>query len=348
MNTDLSVNAAKKSFIALKNPYQSVAKVFPEVISYFDKTNIDYHYVGVKNKRNIPHSLLKRLMTNGNYLLHTLDNYSLGGRAIDISLKNPISGKPMTGSSSGTAINVLVGINDLGIGTDGGGSVLAPAMSVNLFGFISNLIEEDYLKQFSNQSTDNISFTASIGYMTRTFQEIKRAINATFPELETIIKPSNQLTIFTLNEQKINLELSTLLKNDRLSSIAHPDIFGPREPLITFLETQLPTCDFIISEEGPVDYQGFGDTVIGHIGEKTYEQQQLAKKGFIRVVNMANATAIVVPKREFATGYVLMCESTFEKIHLMLNFAEKISLPSDDLIHRYFSNFDNYFPEEFM
>lgn len=348
MGENLIINAAKKSFIALKNPYQSVVKVFPENLNYFETKNVDYHYVGVKNKKHIPHSLLNKLTNNGNYLFHTVDAYSLGGRAVDIFLKNPISGKSMTGSSSGTAINVLVGINDLGIGTDGGGSVLAPAMSVNLFGFISNLIEEDYVKQFVNQSTDKISFTVSIGYITRTFQEMQRALNATFPELKTIVKKTNPLSIFTLDEQKVASALSQENKNTKITSLSHPDIYGPREPLIAFLETHLANCDFLISEEGPVDYQGFGDTVIGHMGEKTYEQQLLAKKGLIRVVNMANATAIVVPKKEFATGYVLICESTFEKIEPMLRFAEKLALPPDELINRYFSNFDHYFSEEFL
>ncbi|MER2173150.1 MAG: amidase family protein [Carnobacterium sp.] len=348
MNKNPIINAAKKSFIALKNPYQSVVKVFPEALNHFEKENTNYHYIGVKNKKHIPRSLLEKLTKNGNYLLHTLDAYSLGGRAVDITLKNPISGKPMTGSSSGTAINVLVGINDLGIGTDGGGSVLAPAMSVNLFGFISNLIEEEHVRKFINRSTDNISFTVSIGYITRTFQEMQRALNATFPELQLTVEKTNRLSIFTLDEQKITSALTQATKTDQITSLSHPDIYGPRDPLIAFLEMHLTNCDFLISEEGPVDYQGFGDTVIGHMGEQTYEQQLLAKKGLIRVVNMANATAIVVPKKEFATGYVLICESTTEKIQLMLSFAEKIALSPDELINRYFTNFDHYFPEEFM
>lgn len=34
---------------------------------------------------------------------------------------------------SGTAINVLYGLTTIGIGTDGGGSVLGPAISLNLY-----------------------------------------------------------------------------------------------------------------------------------------------------------------------------------------------------------------------
>ncbi|WP_188204292.1 amidase family protein [Desemzia incerta] len=348
MKNNLGINAAKKSFIALKNPYQSVIKAFPEIISYFDSDSIDYHYVGVKNKKHIPRSLLDKLKENGNYLLHTVDAYSLGGRAIDISLNNPISGRPMTGSSSGTAINVLIGINDLGIGTDGGGSVLAPAMAVNLFGFISNLIEENHVKQFPNQSTDKISFIVSIGYMTRTFQEMQKAIGATFPEWNNIDSSAHDLPIFTLHTQNIRSEIVEKTQHSKVISIAHPDLLGPREPLISFLNSHLTNCDFLISEEGPIDYRGLGDTIIGHMGEETSLQQRLGNKGLVRVVNMANATAIVIPKKEFATAYVLICESIPLKIKTMLNFAEKLALPPDELTHTYLSNFDNYFPEEFI
>lgn len=348
MNNDLVIEAAKKSFIALKNPYHSVVKVFPEIINRFENNYTNFHYIGVKNKKHIPHSLLETLEKKGDYLLHTLDAYSLGGRAVDISLKNPISAKPMTGSSSGTAINVLVGINDLGIGTDGGGSVLAPAMSVNLFGFISNLIEEEHVKKIKNQSTDSISFTISLGYITRTFQEMQRAIKATFPEIQLTSEKYKQLSIFTLDEHNISSTLGQALKNEIVDHLPHTNIYGPREPLIAFLKDRLPNCDFLISEEGPVDYQGFGDTVIGHMDDRTYEQQTLGKKGLIRVVNMSNATAIVIPKKEFATGYVLICESIPEKIQFMLRFAEKIALPPNSLLDRYFSNFNHYFPDEFM
>lgn len=348
MNTNLVIDAAKKSFVALKNPYASVIKVFPEALNNFHKDSVDYHYLGVKNKKQIPHSLLKKLKENGNYLLHTVDAYSLGGRAIDISLKNPISGKLMTGSSSGTAINVLIGINDLGIGTDGGGSVLAPAMAVNLFGFISNLIEENHVAQFTNQSTDNIPFTVSIGYMTRTFNEMQKAIQATFPEWKNVDYPTDNLTIFSIGDLSNENTFAQIMTTNKVTSLPHPDVLGPREPLIAFLNSHLTNCDFLITEEGPVDYHGIGDTIIGHMGEETALQQRLGKKGLIRVVNMANATAIVVPKKDFATGYVLICESSPTKIQTMLSFAEKLALPPDKLTYTYLSNFDNYFPEEFI
>ena len=93
--------------------------------------------VGIKNVASIPNTLMHKLEPHG-FSLHTIDKKSqLAGRAIDTELINPITGHYMSGSSSGTALNVFAGINDLGIGNDGGGSVLAPAMCVNIYGFIS-------------------------------------------------------------------------------------------------------------------------------------------------------------------------------------------------------------------
>ena len=50
---------------------------------------------------------------------------SLGGRAVDMQLINAADkGKLITGSSNGTALRTsILQINDLGVGTDGGGSM---------------------------------------------------------------------------------------------------------------------------------------------------------------------------------------------------------------------------------
>lgn len=329
------VQAANKTFIAMKNPYGSVEKVYPRILDKV-KGNIPSRYLGVKNKVQIPRHLIDTLEENG-YLLHTLDKASMGGRAIDVTLTNPISGRPMTGSSSGTAINVLLGINDLGIGTDGGGSVLAPAMSLNLFGFISPLIEKDYLESFSSSSTDGIEFTASIGFISRELSEMVDAIECILDldEVEFIEFPK----IYTLGKLGIA---------KKAKKIKSPDLLGEREPLIYFLQEKLPECDFLISQEGPVDFLGFGDTVLGHLGKQAGAMQQASGKGLIRVANMADATALVVPTRDFASGYVLLCESTLPKIKAMLEFAETIALPQDPLLQKYFQNIDNYFPDEFI
>src|SRR5699024_2223145 len=124
-----------------------------------------------------------------------------------------------------TAINILIGINDLGIGTDGGGSVLAPAMAVNLFGFISPLICPDHMKQFEKKSTDAIPFTPSIGYITRTFGEIKDAIDTT---LELPMPSSDTIKIGLVQES--SQQLDNILEKEKHQTIQleTPNLLGPR------------------------------------------------------------------------------------------------------------------------
>ncbi|UJF15293.1 hypothetical protein LZ578_09995 [Jeotgalibaca sp. MA1X17-3] len=330
------INVANQTFIAMKNPYESVEKVYPRAL---EKYSVGSRYMGVKNKVQIPRHLIEQLETFG-YILHTLDKASMGGRAIDVSLTNPISGRPMTGSSSGTAINVLLGINDLGIGTDGGGSVLAPAMAVQLFGFICPIIEQEHLENFSSTSTDGIGFHASIGFMSREFEVILHAIQCVLPleDTKTIASPR----IFATGS------FDDLDVAENVKVVQTPNLFGEREPLIDFLKENLPQCDFLISKEGPADFLGFGDTVLGHLGNEATRLQQSSGKGLIRVANMVDATALVVPTKDFACGYVLLCESTLPKVKAMLEFAKTIALPQDPLLKKYFQNIENYFPDEFI
>ena len=49
--------------------------------------------------------------------IKTVDKMAHLGRSIDTDLINPLTYRCMTDSSSGTAINILKGINDFGIGT---------------------------------------------------------------------------------------------------------------------------------------------------------------------------------------------------------------------------------------
>lgn len=341
-NAEQIITYARKTFVALKNPCHSVEKVFPEALDAFaEEAAENVRFVGAKNRVEVPRSLLQKLRRAG-YRLHTLDAASAGGRAVDLQLMNPISGKPMTGSSSGTAINVRLGINDLGIGTDGGGSVLAPAMSVNLYGLISGLIEPEYLAQFSKKSTDGIGFSPSLGFMARSYGELLRAVNAVL-KLPQPAGPT-RVVVPAVGDEEIAQHLP---KDAVVKQVAYPDIFKARQPLLDFLRQQLDDCDVLLSYEGPVDYEGFGDTVLGHLGQRTAIDQQHAKKGLLRVANMVNATALVVPGAEFASGYLLLCESTPQKVSKLLQLAAGFAGQEDALLAEYFTRFTAYFPREY-
>lgn len=315
--------------LAQLNPYHSVNKCF--------KVKDGEIYVGIKDVEQIPSSLMNQLISKDKYVLHTLDAHSLGGRAVDLHLQNPITGRFMTGSSSGTAINVLTYINDLGIGTDGGGSVLAPAMSLNLFGFISELIETDYVKQYTKESTDGISFSPSIGFMTRDYAMMSKTIS----DVLDIRSEYKALKIFVSEEDCHDYSFACQRKN-------LPALYADRKTLIRCLNTLLSECDVLLSYEGPVDGCGIGDTIFGHFDERTHELQMRANKGFIRVVNMVNATALSVPAASLGCAYVLICESKKEKIAAMLGLAEELAHEPDATLHRYFSNLSMYFSKGYQ
>lgn len=329
---------AKKSCLGMLNPAHSVKKVFPNSIDFITETN--GHYIGIKEAEGISPSFVASLAALG-YYHHTIDKASHAGRGIDIDLKNPITGRYMTGSSSGTALNVFLGINDVGVGTDGGGSVLGPAISLNLYSVIhpelgkcgQEMAKEKY-------STDGLRFTPSIGFMARELEPIEDLLGYLFTRVS---EPQESFAI-CLDEKLIDLK-ATL---DKISNIISLNPFtdkysGERQALINQLNQLLEKNDVIISEEGPVDVAGIGDTIFGHFDKQTKAQQIAACKGFIRVVNMAKAIAITVPTGELGKGYVLICKNTETGLGQILAVAKLLQTTQDELITPYFGNLNHYF-----
>lgn len=318
---------------AQRNPYGSVEKTFPLALDRCAEEGFA-GYLGVKNISPLPHGAIAALGRAG-YALHTLDRASYGGRAVDLQLSNPITGRPMTGSSSGTAVNVRLCLNDLGLGSDGGGSVLAPAMSVNLYGFISPLICAEEMRRHTKRSTDGILFSGSLGLMARTWDELYRGLSA-LPGLEDV-KPDGDggAEVWHVGGQHVTDGSGTPMGSA-------PDRWGEREPLIAFLREVLPKCGCLVSEEGPVDVNGMGDSIFGHFDPGTRQAQARSGKGLVRVANMAGATAACVPSGGLGTAKVFLCESDPVKIGGMLAAAKAASLPEDPMLSWYFSNLDQY------
>ena len=330
---------AKMTMAAWKNPYGSVERVFPLAIDGFAQGKT-VRYLGIKNVASIPEEIVFRPEKAG-YALHTLDKAAYGGRAVDMQLKNPVTGRPMTGSSSGTAMNVFLCFNDLGIGTDGGGSVLAPAMGLNLYGFISPLICSGQMKKYEKRSTDGILFYPSLGLIARSYQVLRHG-------LEAVLDVAEECSGIGTDEEDeedariYRLEKGEILDEKGASIGEAPDLSGSREELIQFLQTYLSKCDCLISREGPVDVNGMGDTMFGHFDEETALCQRKAGKGLIRVANMAGATAMCVPERGLGCGQLLLCQSVPGKIRKLLRAAEGMDEWKDDLIAWYFGNLDQY------
>lgn len=325
---------AYKTMLAMKNPSNSVDTVYP--LAYEKISNGDGYYLGVKNSLYLTAAMEAKFNQNS-YHLHTRDQSSLGGRAIDIHLKNPITGLAMTGSSSGTAINVFLGINDIGVGTDGGGSVLAPAISLNLFSLIDPMLFcEEREVENEKVSTDGISFIPSIGLISKNLKLLRelylnlRALENSNREIKILVGDEN-ICDFLKNE---NVEVGSFegkYDNERLA-------------LIETAKRLLEKYDIIVSKEGPVDLNGFGDTVFGHFDDKTKKIQVAANKGFLRIANMANCFALTVPSGELSTAYVILCDSNnVSAIRKSFLIADSLYSENDELSERYFLNYKNYF-----
>ena len=325
---------AYKTMLAMKNPLKSVDRVYP--LAFDEISNHDGYYFGVKNSLWLTDEMETRL-NQCSYYLHTRDKSSLGGRAIDIHLKNPITGLAMTGSSSGTAINVFLGINDIGVGTDGGGSVLAPAISLNLFSLIDPMLfcEE---RKIENEkiSTDGLSFTPSIGLISRNLNLLRELYLGL-----RVLEDSNRKVKILLDDENI----CNLLKDENVEVCSLEGKYdNERLALIETTKKLLEKYDIIVSKEGPVDLKGFGDTVFGHFDDKTKEIQVAANKGFLRTANMANCFALTVPSGELSTAYVILCDSNnVSAIRKSFIIAESLYRENDELSERYFLNYKNYF-----
>ena len=313
------MNYRDRHELALMDPYHSVVRVFD--------CEEDKILVGIKNVPSIPNTLMHKLEKCG-YALHTVDRKSqLAGRAVDTQLINPITGHYMSGSSSGTALNVFAGINDLGIGNDGGGSVLAPAMCLNILGFISGLIEADREKKQS-VNTDGMTAGNSLGFMARERKILYRAIRDSIG-----IEASEDFgTVYSDREYPGIPSKTVELK----------DAFLPRQELTVYLKQLLKECDVLVLQEGPVDLEGFGDSLFGHFDERTRELQKRSGKGYLRVCNTARATAMAIPGKELGCATLLICESVPEKVARLLKVSEAVPEVRDELIERYFLNIDSY------
>ena len=325
---------AYKTMLAMKNPLKSVDRVYP--LTFDEISNHDGYYFGVKISLYLTNEMEEKL-NQCSYYLHTRDQSSLGGRAIDINLKNPITGLPMTGSSSGTAINVFLGINDIGMGTDGGGSVLAPAVSLNLFSVIDPLLfYEERKKENEKVSTDGISFMPSIGLISRNLKLLRelylklRVLEDFNQRVKILVDDKNICDVF--NDEEVDLDTFEGKYTDE------------RLELIETTKRRLEKYDIIVSKEGPVDLNGFGDTVFGHFDDKTKKIQIDANKGFLRIANMTNCFALTVPSGELSTAYVILCNAHNEvAIKKSFTIAENLYRENDELSERYFLNYKNYF-----
>lgn len=315
---DQMLKVAKAVLTAEKNVGRTVDYARRDVLDQAAEAlkrnkSADLLLFGVKNTGQISWQIVETLTAQG-YLLHTIDKMAAGGRAIDTDLINPLTGSVMTGSSSGSCLNILLGINDFALGTDGGGSVLGPAISTGLFSIMGKGL--GLQGQHARTSTDGIEFTPGVGVISYDYDLCLNVLGhlAPFELLTGEQIKERQITVALPRGERAKQGLTQALERlDGVVDFVEAD-FGSsalsaenRENLIaSCLEVLDGQADLIISQEGPIDVWGRGDSVLGTWGETGKKLQAASGKRLLKVANMINATAVGIPIGELATGILLM------------------------------------------
>ncbi|UPO98561.1 amidase family protein (plasmid) [Cetobacterium somerae] len=309
---------------------KSVKKQNPNIILDIFREDSNYKTFGVKETSEISDNIIKKLLKKG-YSWNTIDSCTDRGRAVDLNLLNPITGKLMIGSSSGTAINVLYGLNTVGVGTDGGGSVLGPAIGLNLY---SVLLSGVGLKGRTNKkSTDSIEFTPGVGFITQDFTELEKVCEIFLTEPQEIIKKCCviDLDIECYGKLKKGYEINILEKQEKLYE---------RDIMIEFLKNTFKSYSALIYLEKDVELYGLGDSVFGVMGEKAKEIQKNSNKGFLKVLNMLNCSAITIPTGDIGSAIVIVVPEGEIYLKSLLEISKVLNEDKRPKLYReYFLNY---------
>ncbi|ADL69197.1 amidase [Thermoanaerobacterium thermosaccharolyticum] len=327
---------------ARDNQGYSVKYINYKAIEYAEKSLEKYdklYFFGVKNTSQISKKYITKLTNSGNYIWLTVDDMANGGRAIDVDRVNPLTGRIMTGSTSAGCINVLIGINDFAIGTDGGGSVLAPAMSCNLPAIMAKGLG---LKgREIKKSTDNIKFVPGIGIianeLTTCIDVIRELVSKEEYEFENIkvgIPKKGDINLPILGDVNKNLNDVKKILSDEKISIIEEDLSNVTDRSISIKKVikAFNDVDIIITKEGPIDLFGEGDSVLGNLGKVGSYIQNKSGKYLLKIANMIDSTAITIPTENLGVGILIIAKSGLKcgmaAIKLAEIISKKIKVPS--------------------
>lgn len=327
MHLELSARELGKSVIRVNPRINEDAAVKDENALYF----------GIKNTNQIPYEIFDKLRLNKRFLWHTVDKMADKGRSIDTDLVNPLTYRAMTGSTSGGAINILKGINDFAVGTDGGGSILGPAMSCQLPSMIGAGL--DVYVNSESLSTDSIKLRGSVGVIAKNldmvidaFEEIlgksferEQAFDSdpvvVVPEHGTIETPEHiDMTEKLLPYIRRLQELHCKIKFVDFSGI------GARQTGINKIEEAFEKhhADIILTYEGPIDVYGYGETIPEMFGETGKHLTENSGKFLMRAANICHTTAITVPTNDIASGLLVIAKHGYENAVKAVYMARKL------------------------
>ncbi len=363
----------KKFNNALSSDFKSVVyhnKSLKNKIAELKKSKSAHYLLGVKNTSQIGAELVDKLTEEQTFLLHTIDRMARGGRSVDPELINPLTLRVMTGSSSGGCLNILKGINDLALGTDGGGSVLAPAAATSLYSLMASGMG---LKGSQKRiSTDNLEFRPGIGFISDDFKLCTLALKKLLTVKNLALEKEAELNKLTLalpeagsitlpngeDMAAVTAEIEAELSDFKINRIKLEGAEERKKAIEIIKKSFAEGNEIIITAEGPVDYYGYGDSVAGSFKIAAAAQKRSGKY-LLRAANLVNATAVSIPTDRLGLALILIARPGIKNGFKVIKLAERLTAAykRPELFRRYFlenyasaeknflgaDNFDQYF-----
>ena len=305
---------------------------------------------GIKDTAAISPALVRRLTKDRRYTWLTIDKMADKGRSVDTALVNPVTYRLMTGSTSGGPVNILLGINEFCLGTDGGGSVLGPAAAVNLTAFIGHGLVH-LARGARSLSTDGIAFEPSLGVIGKNVSLVEDVFSVLAGrEFKTVPKKSPVIAIPRFGDiclpdgtdmrQKLEGYISALAGTGCLFNEYDFSQSGSRSAALENLKRFFAGgADMVLTAEGPVDVYGYDETILASF-EGTLSAHLTGRGGkyHIKAANMAASPAMSIPTAGAASALVLCGRPGDEGASLVFRtgrFLESMIKPAP-LFKRYF------------
>ena len=305
---------------------------------------------GIKDTAAIPPALVRKLKKDRRYTWLTIDKMADKGRSVDTALVNPITYRLMTGSTSGGPVNILLGITEFCLGTDGGGSVLGPAAAVNLTAFIGpGLVPLG--RGGRSLSTDGIAFEPSLGVIGKNVSLVEDVFSVLAGrEFKTISQKSSVIAIPRFGDislpdgtdmrKKLENYISALEGAGYLFNEHDFSQSGSRAAALENLQGAFAKgADMVLTAEGPVDVYGYDETILASFeGALSAYLTGRGGKYHIKAANMASSPAMSIPTAEAASALVLCGRAGDEGASMVFRagrFLESMIKPAP-LFKRYF------------
>lgn len=302
--------------------------------------------IGVKNTAEIPDDIIETFLSAQGWIWLTLDSFSEQLAGTDTRMVNPHTGRPMSGSTSGGVINVMRGILDAAIGTDVGGSLIAPALSGQLFAINGKGL--GMMSPVKSCTSDGLDTNAGIGFISHSWNTIKIGLWNWLKSKDIVFNKKKILRVCVPARGSVKISPQHDMY-DKLFSLRRILADYPVE----WIERDFLNCksrnvgreiiqrttqdyDLVLTYEGPIDLLGLGDSRVGNMGEFGKHLIQDNGRYLLRSTTAADAFAIGVPDSVLGCGFVLQSANPLV-FKQMIDFCDYLveTLNIQSIVSRY-------------